>query len=69
MGLSKELTGTHCEKITIVQYMNINSKNPAVFMKLWLDEIITNNASRNFRSVTSVYNEILSIKNENILKR
>lgn len=30
---SRELTGTHCEKITIVQYMNINRKNPAVFIK------------------------------------
>lgn len=33
MALRRKLTGTHCEKITIVQYMNINSKNPAVFMK------------------------------------
>lgn len=30
---SRELTGTHCEKITIVRYMNINRKNPAVFIK------------------------------------
>lgn len=38
MGLSRELTGTHCEKITLVQYMNINRKNPAVFINSYDDD-------------------------------
>lgn len=32
MSLNRELTGTHCKKITIVQYMSINRENPAVFI-------------------------------------
>lgn len=47
MGLSRELIGTHCGKLTIVQYMNINRKNPAVFINSYDDKIITNNASQN----------------------
>lgn len=38
MGLSRELTGTHCEKITLVQYMNINRKTPAVFINSYDDD-------------------------------
>lgn len=37
-ALSRELTGTHCEKITLVQYMNINRKNPAVFINSYDDD-------------------------------
>lgn len=32
MGLSREMTGTCCEKLTTVQYININRENPAVFI-------------------------------------